>query len=261
MTRKFTEREYEILYERKPLQNHGDGCGVGIFLFFFFAFCVWSFDIYIFLYFQNPLEESTGSDILMGAWVVLLLIVTSLQCLAIVMFLYFVRNFIVKSKYGKFALIKTFTTSKILILQGESPADFKVQIFNKENEMLEIKTKIRIIAEQYFKENVLLELSKYKDFNSETTDLSIFELIKLSKSQKLTFSLAMKDFSTSAQFDFNESVYSFNYIFRSEYELVYSQKTKEFLFIDYKKGNPFDFQSDIIIKNVEDKIEYVSYDA
>lgn len=261
MTRKFTEREYEILYERKPLQNHGDGCGAGVFLFFLFSFGAIFFDLYLFLEFQNPLEESTGSDILMGAWVVLLLIVTSFQCLAIAMFLYFVRNLIVKSKYGKFAEVQTFTTSKILIIQGQSSADFIIQIFNDEGEILEIKTKLRIIVEHYFKENFLSVLSKYRDSKSDTTDLSIFELIKLSKSQNLTVSLAMKDFSTSAQFDFNESVYSFNDIFRSEYELVYSQKNKEFLFIDHKKGNPFDFQSDIIIKDVEGKIEYVSYDA
>ncbi|MEY8758260.1 hypothetical protein [Chryseobacterium tongliaoense] len=119
MSRKFTEIEKNILYKNIPLHKQGYGAGWEAVLFIILTILLFGFGIKIFLFDYNSFfydkKESVGSFLY---FMVILIPVGILSFVLVVILFNFIKNLIVYSRYGKYAMEKSSDVAEIKIVQG-----------------------------------------------------------------------------------------------------------------------------------------------
>lgn len=256
-TRKFTEKEKNILYENIPLQKQGDEVSWETFVFIILNIV---FSVLIFktiLYDYNPFLP--GGDYLI--WVsiiyifIMLIPVIAIPFLLTNFILRVIRDMIVYSRYQKYAVEYAFESDKIEIFQGKE--DFIIQIPNTKEEKIEIKIYLKIAIEYAVQKDFQKEIGNYGKVGSEKIDIPLQEILRIlgAKNFNRKADVMLKDFSTNIKLDSNKEIYYFRDFLKTKYNLVYAMKTKELLFIDFY-GDDSIQDIDVVVKDVESKVEY-----
>ncbi|MCT2408702.1 hypothetical protein NZD88_14230 [Chryseobacterium antibioticum] len=258
-TRKFTEKERNILYENIPLQKQGDEVSWETFVFIILNIV---FSVLIFktiLYDYNPFLP--GGDF--SLWVSVIYIFIMLIPVIVIPFLLTnfilrkIRDIIVYSRYRKYAAEYAFDSDKIEIFQGKDEEDFIIQITNAKEEKIEIKIFLKITIEYAVQKDFQEEIGNYGKVGSEKVDIPFQEILRIlsAKNFNRKADVRLKDFSTNVKLDSNKEMYYFRDFLKTKYNLVYAKKNKELLFINFY-GDDIIQDIDIVVKDVEGKVEY-----
>lgn len=262
MIRKFTSEEKSILYKGIPIHKQKGEVGWEIWLFLGVNFGLWIPEIMLLSNVTSKNGEIQGPDFLIEIMTFAFIVWAMVQLFLVFIIFMFFRDQIIYSRYGEYAVENTFETEKINIIQSNDPLSFIIQLSDYKGNKTGMKTNVELNADVGYKQKILSELEKFRKNNSGKIDLSIQEIIKLKgKPYNNSYILFhIKNLSTPAKFDFTGRIYQYEELLRTQYELIFCLKTKELLFIGLKKGKVFDFQSDIIIEDVENKIHFISYE-
>jgi ABC-type multidrug transport system fused ATPase/permease subunit len=259
MTRKFTEKEKNILYKDVPIQKQGYEVNWETYLFIILniMFSVLIFKALIFDY--NPFlkVEKFSFWIAIIYVLIVIILVFIIPYLLTAFILNLIRNIIVYSKYRKYVEEYTFETTEIKIFQGREDEDFIIQIFNAKGEKIEIKIHLKISVEYSVKEDFLKEIGNYGLIGSEKIDIPLQDILKIFDAKIFTkkAGVILKDYSTTVKLDSSEKIYYFRDFLKTKYNLVYTKKTNELLFVNFY-GNDMAKDIDIMVKDVESKVEY-----
>ncbi|MBB6371321.1 hypothetical protein [Chryseobacterium shigense] len=255
MVRKFSGTEKDILYKGAPLHVKKNGCG-GIFLFVIVCLALFFLEMYMLL---SGIDQEQKDSVFTDLIIVFLLIVG--WTVQPVLLFFFFRNQFVYAKYGEYAVENTFTIERIHITGSKSKHDFIIQLWNDQGNKIEIKTDIRLTADSLDKSMIMAELEKYRIPGFNTINMTLEEIEGVKNRYGTSYIQSwIENFSTPAAFDFTSNVSKYNELLKTEYGLIYSEKTKELLFIDLHKGKKHNFQNGFMINNVEKEIEYMSHE-
>lgn len=258
MTRKFTEIEKNILYKNIPLQKQGYGVGWEAVLFIILTILFFGLVIKIFLFDYNPFfydeKESAGSFLY---FMVILIPGGVLSFVLVVILFNLIKNLIVYSQYGKYAMEKSSDVAEIRVAQGQGSEDFIIRIFNHKGKKTEIKIYLKIVVESSLKDAFLKEIEKYGIKDAEKTHVPFRKILHILEMK--TFSgiiyLRLSDYSTDMKLDSSQRIYSYNDFFKTKYNVIGSLKTREALFINFY-GDDVEKEINIVMKDVERKIVY-----
>lgn len=259
ITRKFTEKEKNILYKDIPIQkqNYEVSWETYFFIILNIMFSVLIFKALIFDY--NPFLKEEGFSLWIAIIYVLIVIILVfiVPYLLTVFMLNLIRNIIVYSRYGKYAIENTLETTEIEIFQGDKDEDFIIQVFNAKEEKIEIKIELKISVEYSVKEDFLKEIGNYEPTGSEKINVPLQDILKIFNAKIFTkkAGLILKDYSTTVKLDSSEKIYYFRDFLKTKYNLVYAKKTNEVLFVNFY-GDDMAKDIDILVKDVESKVEY-----
>lgn len=160
ITRKFTEKEKNILYQNIPIQKQEYDINWETYLFIILniTFSILVFKALIFDY--NPfLKEKTFSLWIAIIYILIVIILVFIApYLMTVFILALIRDIIVYSRYSRYAVEYAFEITEIEIFQGNEDEDFVIQLFNAEGENIEIKIDLKISVEYSVKEDFLKEI-------------------------------------------------------------------------------------------------------
>ncbi|KMQ63964.1 hypothetical protein ACM40_04150 [Chryseobacterium sp. BLS98] len=258
-TRKFTEKEKNILYQDIPIQKQGYEVNWETYLFIILniTFSILIFKALIFDY--NPFlkEETFSFGLAIFYILIVIILVFIIPYLLTAFILTLIRNIIVYSRYSKYAVEYAFETKEIAIFQGKEGEDFIIQIFNAEGEKVEIKIDLKISVEYSVQADFLKEIGNYRLAGSEIIDIPLQDILEIFNAKIFTrkAGLILKDYSTTAKLDSSERIYSFRDFMKTKYNLVYAKKTDQLLFVNFY-GDHVAKDLDIIVKDVESKLEY-----
>ncbi|EJL74661.1 hypothetical protein [Chryseobacterium populi] len=256
MTRKFTEAEKNILYKNIPLQKQGYGVSWEAIVFIILAILLFGLGIKIFLFDYNPFfyEEKESFESFLY-FMAILIPVGALSLILVAVLFNLIKNLIVYSRYGKYAVEKSFDIAGTEIVQGQNSEDFIIRIFNHKGEKTEIKICLKIVVESSLKADFLKEIEKYKTKDVGKINVpfrKILYILEMKPFSGMVY-LRLSDFSTDMKLDSRELIYSYDAFFKTKYNVIGSLKTKEALFINFY-GDNVEKEINITMKDVESKI-------
>ncbi|MBB4806899.1 hypothetical protein HNP38_002195 [Chryseobacterium defluvii] len=258
MVRKFTEEEKNILYKGIPLHQQGSGLSMEVIFFILIYLTIFFLEMIVLSRINSDFPQSVFMDIIAVIWIT---VGGMFQLILLFIVFNFFRDQIVYSRYGKYALENTFEVENIHIEQGSDPLNFITQLFDNKGNKIEVKTDVELVADSIHKKRIISELEKYRTSYFGTINMTIEALAGMkNKYDQPYISLLAKNISTPAKLDFTDTIYTYDKLLKTKYELIYSLKTKEFLFINVEKGNRRNFKGDVIIKDIGNKIQYISYE-
>jgi GTPase SAR1 family protein len=258
MIRTFTENEKNILYKNIPLQKQGYVIGWEAILFIILNIVLFTLGLKVILFDHNPFLTESEEDLASFLYFFIGFIPVGVISFLLITALFIsVRWMIVYPQYGKYAIQKTFDTARIEIIQKGEEEDFVIQIFNTKEEKIEIKIYLKIYVESTFKNFFLEEIEKYRILGAKNIDLSFHEILQViaAKSPSRIAYINSTNFSTDIKLDSNEEIDSFHDFLKTKYHMIYSQKTKELLFINFS-GDSIEKEIDVVVKDIESKIVY-----
>ncbi|WP_261510572.1 hypothetical protein [Chryseobacterium paludis] len=258
MVRTFTEKEKNILYKNIPLQKQGHNVSWETVLFIILNIILFTFSLKVILFDHNPFSAEGEDDLASFFYFFVGFIpLCVISFLVIVALFISIRGLIVYVKYGKYAVQNIYHVARIEVIQGRNDEDFIIQIFNTKDVKIEIKVYLKIYVESSFKTDFLEEIEKYRMSGSQNIDISFQKVLRIteSKSPSRMAYINSSDFSTDIKLDSDQEIDSFHDFLKTKYDLIYSLRTKELLFISFS-GEYIEKQIDIIVKDVENKIVY-----